>query len=46
MRRTLIFLLVLTATVLYSLVVYSWWVEGSANLHRQSDDADYSISNL
>lgn len=35
MRRTLFWLLLLTLAVLYSLVVYSWWVEGNTNFERQ-----------
>lgn len=35
MRRTLVWLLVLAALTLYSLVVYSWWVEGNGNFDRQ-----------
>lgn len=35
MRRTILWLLFLVALVLYSLVVYSWWVEGNANFERQ-----------
>jgi len=35
MRRTLVWLLVIAALVLYSLVVYGWWIEGNANFERQ-----------
>lgn len=35
MKRTLFWLLVLTALVLYSLLVYSWWIEGNTNFERQ-----------
>jgi hypothetical protein len=35
MRRTLFWLAVLTALVLYSLLVYSWILEGNANFERQ-----------
>lgn len=31
MRRTLWWLLFLVALVLYSLLVYNWWVEGNIN---------------
>lgn len=34
MRRTLLWLLFLVALVLYSLVVYSWWVEGNTNRYK------------
>ena len=34
MRRTLFWLLVITALVLYSLVVYSWWIEGNTNRYK------------
>lgn len=48
MRRTLVFLLVLSATVLYSLVIYGWWMEGNANFERQrveQQNAVYYIPN-
>lgn len=35
MRRILIWLLVLTAAVLYSIVVYGWWMEGNASFEQQ-----------
>lgn len=35
MRKTLLWLLVLVAAVLYSLVVYSWWIEGNQRFEQQ-----------
>lgn len=29
MRRYLLWLLILTSLVLYSLLVYNWWIEGN-----------------
>lgn len=34
-RKTIIWLLVLAALVLYSLLVYSWWIEGNTNFEQQ-----------
>lgn len=34
-RKTLIWLLVLVALTAYSLVVYSWWIEGNSNFEQQ-----------
>ena len=34
-RRTAFWLLVLAALTAYSLVVYSWWIEGNTNFERQ-----------
>lgn len=43
MKNTLLWLLFLIAAVLYSLMIYSWWVEGNSNryqqrIEQQSDD--------
>lgn len=40
MRRTLVWLLIVVALVLYSVVVYSWWKEGDANFERQRREHD------
>lgn len=34
-RKTLFWLLVLVALVLYSLTVYGWWIEGNSNFEQQ-----------
>lgn len=39
MRKTLLWLLLLTLAVLYSLVIYSWWVEGNTNRYKQEIEA-------
>lgn len=35
MRHTLLWLAVLAALVLYSIMVYGWWVEGNQNRYQQ-----------
>lgn len=37
-RKTIIWLLVLAALVLYSVTVYSWWIEGNSNFEQQRVD--------
>lgn len=34
-KRLILLLLVLVLTVLYSLQVYCWWIEGNLNFERQ-----------
>ena len=40
MRRALLWALFLVALVLYSLVVYGWWIEGNANFERQRQEKE------
>lgn len=35
MRRLLLWLLIITAAVLYSVIVYGWILEGNDNFERQ-----------
>jgi len=40
MRRTLFWLFLLTLAVLYSLLVYNWWVEGNINRAKWQMEQD------
>jgi hypothetical protein len=42
MRRVLLWLLFLVALVIYSLLVYQWWLEGNANFERQRREKENS----
>lgn len=44
MKRTILWLILLTAIVLYSLLVYSWLEEGTQNFERQK--AEQQIEDL
>lgn len=46
MRKTLLWLLLLTLLVLYSLVVYGWWIEGNSNDYRQRMEASHGLQGL
>ncbi len=35
MKKTLLWPLVLTALIIYSLLVYGWLIEGNSNFHMQ-----------
>jgi hypothetical protein len=38
--KTMLWLLVLAALTLYSLLVYNWWIEGNINFEQQRVDQE------